>query len=299
MNSYAILFVLSLAVLIGVASYLYPRRKQVDEMHGMMVGMTLGMIAGLVTATLYLIPTGNFLWGVILGSIAGLVFGIPSGRLGGHLGVMEGVVAGPMGGMMGAMLGQMIRPFDIEVFIPFFTAIFLLTMIGITYSVHCGVSCCGGRKKPAPVGNAFIAPWTIAAIILLSASIVLSFPLGTSTPTATSSTVKLPGYLQSFTEEIKGDAVVNGNVQEITMKIAQSRYTPNVIVAKKGILLKLNVIAEEDAGCASEIVFPEFKIRTIVGPGTSKVLDILPEREGEFLFRCSMDMARGKLIVIP
>lgn len=111
--SYIVIFTLAIEVLLAVAIYAYKRRDAIDEMHGMMIGMTLGMFSGLVTATLFLIPTGNFLNGVIIGSLVGLAFGIPLGRLGGHLGVIEGVMAGPMGGMMGAMLGLMIRPFSV------------------------------------------------------------------------------------------------------------------------------------------------------------------------------------------
>ena len=55
-----------------------------------------------------------------------------------------------MHGMMGAMLGQMIRPFSINVFMPFFTAILLLAMISISYTVHCGACCCGFKSKRKP-----------------------------------------------------------------------------------------------------------------------------------------------------
>ncbi len=124
LDSYVIIYSLYLLITVAVSFYVYSLRKNLDDMHGMMVGMTLGMVAGLAVSTIFVIPTGNFLYGVILGSFVGLFFGIPFGRLGGHLGVVEGVVAGPMGGMMGAMLGQMVRPFDIEIFIPFFSFIF-------------------------------------------------------------------------------------------------------------------------------------------------------------------------------
>ncbi len=305
MNSFLIMFILFLAVMLAATSYVWKRRKFIDEMHGMMVGMTFGMMAGLMAATLYLIPTGNFLVGVIVGSIVGLVFGMPLGRLGGHLGVMEGVMAGPMGGMMGAMLGQMIRPFNIEIFLPFFTFIFLLTMLGFSYAVHCGVSCCGGgkSKEAAKLSNGFITWWTLACIVLLGASIVLSFsiaeaaPSQSSTQSSSSGDIKLPAYLQQASQEVKEEAVMKDGYQEIALTIANSAYRPNVIVAKKGVLLKINVKAEESAGCASEIVFPDFKIRKIVGPGTSAVIELSPNEAGTFKFHCSMDMAKGKIIV--
>jgi heme/copper-type cytochrome/quinol oxidase subunit 2 len=271
----------------------------IDEMHGMMIGMTLGMIAGLLTATIYLIPTGDFLFGVISGSIVGLFFGVPFGRLGGHLGIVEGVVAGPMGGMMGAMLGQMIRPFSIEVFMPFFIFIFLITLLGLSYAVHCGVSCCGVKaKKPAPVNGTFTALWAISAIVLLGASVLLSFSIAEASPVSQSSVdVKLPAFLQQASQEVRAETVMKDGYQEIEMSIANSAYSPNVIVVKKGIPLRINVKAEETAGCGSEIVIPDFKIRKIIGPGTTGVIELTPNEAGEFKFHCSMDMAKGKLVV--
>jgi len=296
------MYVLLFVVLVATTSYVWKRRKFIDEMHGMMVGMTFGMMAGLLTATLFLIPTGNFLVGTIVGSIVGLAFGMPLGRLGGHLGVMEGVMAGPMGGMMGAMLGQMMRPFNVDIFLPFFTFIFLLTMLGFSYSVHCGVSCCVGvkAKEAAKLSNGFVTWWALACIVLLGASVFLSFSITdvSAAPAPSSySDIKLPAYLQQASQEVREEAVQKDGYQEVDLTIANSAYSPNVIVAKKGVTLKINVNAEETAGCASEIVIPDFKIRKIVGPGSSAVIELMPNEAGTFRFHCSMDMARGKIIV--
>lgn len=301
-SSYLIMFALTLTVLLGTAAHIWKQRKQVDDMHGMMVGMTLGMLAGLFTATLYLIPTGDFLTGVIVGSIAGLVFGVPFGRLGGHLGIVEGVVAGPMGGMMGAMLGQMVRPFNIEVFVPFFMAVVLVTLLGISYAVHCGVSCCASKKrKPGPVSQRFISTWTVATIIVLGISIFLPFSLPGPSPTAratpTDQALKLPSSLQAFAQEISAEAVQKDGYQEAEITITQSRYIPNVITAKKGIPLRIILTADKTAGCARDISFPDFKIQSVVPVDKPVALELTPQDEGEFPFRCSMDMARGKLIV--
>jgi len=288
-------------VLIGVSVYVWNKRKYVDEMHGMMVGMTLGMVAGLITATLFLIPTGNFLYGTIIGTLVGLLFGITFGRLGGHLGLVEGIMAGPMGGMMGAMLGQMMRPFSIDVFMPFFMFIVLLSMLGISYATHCGVSCCSGKtKKAEAVPSSFITAWTAVSIILLGLSILLPFSIAEASPVVSQSAsndLKLPGYIQQATQEIKAEAVMKDGYQEVEMAIANSAYSPNVIVARQGVPLKIKVHAAESAGCASDIIFPDFNIRKIVPAGTSAVIELTPSKAGTFKFHCSMDMARGKLIV--
>lgn len=303
-SAFALLFVALALTLAGAAVYVYRIRTMLDEMHGMMAGMGFGMLAGLITATLWTMPTGNFLWGVILGSIAGLLLGMPAGKLGGHLGVLEGIMAGPMGGMMGAMLGQMIRPFDLEVFMPFFAFIILLSLAGVTYAAHCGRSCCKGPgKKPEPVSTAFVGSWAAAFVVVLFLSVVLTFPLGnataqkTQTPAQAAQQVTLPSYLQQFTQEIPATATQENGVQTASILVSQSRYTPNVITVKKGVPLKLAITADDTAGCASDIVFPTLNIRRVVPAGQTIVLDILLDHEGEFPFHCSMDMARGKLIV--
>ncbi len=311
-QSYLFLYILYMGVMGVISFYVYRQRKIIDEMHGMMIGMTFGIITGLVTAMLFLIPTGNFLYGVIWGSLVGLLFGIPFGKLGGHLGVMEGVVAGPMGGMMGAMLGQMVRPFDIEIFMPFFTFIFWITMVGITYAVNCRADACcnpkGNTKKNKgkdKVSNKFILLWSLAAIVLLIASFVLPFSIEDkklNTIDLSSKTsgqdLKLPPYLQQLTKEDRKEAAIKGDYQEIDMRISASKYSPNVIIAQKNIPLKINLYADENAGCAREIVFSDFNVDKIVPAGGKETIEINPTKEGEFKFRCSMDMIRGKLLIV-
>ncbi|MCI0611915.1 cupredoxin domain-containing protein, partial [bacterium] len=196
------------------------------------------------------------------------------------------------------MLGQMIRPFSIEVFIPFFTFIFLLTMLGFSYAVHCGVSCCsGGKKEPSKLSNGFITWWTMACIVLLGASVVLPFTVAEAV--SSSSNANLPAYLQQITKQTEATAIQKDGYQEIDMKIENSLYYPNVLLVKKGVPLKINVHATDTAGCGSEIVIPDFKLRRIIPAGSDGVIELMPEKEGTFKFHCSMDMAKGKIIVQP
>lgn len=304
-NSFLIMYGISLAVLLATAYYINNKRKSLDEMHGMMVGMTLGMLSGLVAATFYLIPTGNFLYGVIIGSLAGLLFGIPLGKLGGHLGMMEGVIAGPMGGMMGAMLGQMVRPFSLEIFVPFFTFILLITLAGLSYTIHCRSNCCEPEQTKKPnVSKSFMATWVITSLVVLAISFALPFSLEDSSSNSSSSLKNyatdgsaLPPALQELTKEERAEAVLKDGYQDVELRVTSSRYYPNVIVAKKGIPLRINVQMAQNAGCAQEILFPDFDTGKLIPAGGSDVLEFTPNKEGTFKFRCSMDMVRGQLIV--
>jgi heme/copper-type cytochrome/quinol oxidase subunit 2 len=96
---------------------------------------------------------------------------------------------------------------------------------------------------------------------------------------------------------ITKEAVMKNNFQEVDLKIKADGYSPDVIIAKKGVLLKINVTSDSDAGCATEIVFPDFNITRTVPAGKTDVIEIMPSREGTFNYRCAMDMYRGKLII--
>lgn len=93
------------------------------------------------------------------------------------------------------------------------------------------------------------------------------------------------------------EAVMKNDYQEVGLQIRADGYSPDVIIAKKGVPLKINISSDSDAGCAVELVFPEFNINKTVPAGKTDVIEILPAQEGTYNYRCSMDMYRGKLII--
>ena len=195
-------------------------------------------------------------------------------------------MAGPMGGMMGAMLGQMIRPFNLEVFVPFFSFIILASLISLQYTIHCGTS----SKKPSTNTKLI---WAGAVLALLALSVTLSFSLE---PTVKQNETKLPAYLQQLTKDVEAEAKLDGTVQKITINVAQSRYSPNVIHAKKGTLI-MTFVSDETGGCAREVVIPDFKIKKIIPTDSPLEITLDLQKSGEFPFHCSMDMAKGRIIV--
>lgn len=209
---------------------------------------------------------------------------------------------------MGAMLGQMVRPFNIGIFIPFFMFIFLITMIGIAYAVNCGASCCPRDTNEEKnnelnvdsvrykISGKFILLWAIPFFIVLTASFALPFSLDAGTPQKAGDTSPVQDSKIQAKEEQK-EAVMNGSFQEVELKITAAKYSPDVIIAKRGIPLKIKVSADKNAGCGREIVFPDFNIDKIVQPGSVETIEINPDKEGTFKFRCSMDMLRGKLVI--
>ncbi len=96
---------------------------------------------------------------------------------------------------------------------------------------------------------------------------------------------------------ITREAVMKYDYQEVGLQIKKNGYSPDVIIAKKGVPLKINITSDNDAGCAVKLVFPEFNINTTIPAGKTDVIEILPAQEGTFNYRCTMNMYRGKLII--
>jgi len=85
-------------------------------------------------------------------------------------------------------------------------------------------------------------------------------------------------------------------VQEVKI-IVKGGYSPDVIVVKKGIPVRLNFYRDETADCSDTIVFGDFGIRKPLPAYRTTPVEFTPQKEGEYIFTCGMGMLRGKLIV--
>ncbi len=85
-------------------------------------------------------------------------------------------------------------------------------------------------------------------------------------------------------------------LQEVKI-VVKGGYSPDVIVVKKGIPVRLDFYRDETADCSDTIVFGDFKIRKPLPAFKTTAIEFTPEKEGEYVFTCGMGMMRGKLIV--
>ncbi len=85
-------------------------------------------------------------------------------------------------------------------------------------------------------------------------------------------------------------------LQEVKI-IVKGGYSPDVIVVKKGVPVRLDFYRDETADCSDTIVFGHFKIRKPLPAFKTTAIEFTPEKEGEYVFTCGMGMMRGKLIV--
>jgi plastocyanin domain-containing protein len=91
-------------------------------------------------------------------------------------------------------------------------------------------------------------------------------------------------------------AVGESGVQEINLTV-KGGYSPNVVVVRKGQPVKLNFYRDETASCSEQIVFGDFGIARDLPAFKTTAIEFTPDKEGEFVFTCGMNMLRGKLVV--
>lgn len=85
-------------------------------------------------------------------------------------------------------------------------------------------------------------------------------------------------------------------IQEVKV-IVKGGYSPDVIVVKRGIPVRINFYRDETAECSDSIMFGDFKIRKPLPAFKTTPIEFTPEKPGEYTFTCGMGMMRGKLIV--
>jgi plastocyanin domain-containing protein len=102
-------------------------------------------------------------------------------------------------------------------------------------------------------------------------------------------------YFFGEREKIAAETNASG-VQEIKVTV-KGGYSPDVIVVKKGIPVRLDFYRDETSSCSEQIVFSDFGIAKNLPAFKTTPIEFTPDKAGEFTFACGMNMMRGKLIV--
>lgn len=88
---------------------------------------------------------------------------------------------------------------------------------------------------------------------------------------------------------------IAGGVQEIDVTV-RGGYQPASIVVKTGQLVRLNFTRREASTCGEEVIIPAFGKRAHLPENQTVMVEVKPEKPGEYEFTCGMSMYRGKLI---
>jgi plastocyanin domain-containing protein len=86
-------------------------------------------------------------------------------------------------------------------------------------------------------------------------------------------------------------------IQEIRVTV-KGGYTPDVIVVKEGKPVRLDFYRDETASCSEQVIFGDFGIARDLPSFKTTPIEFTPEKSGEFIFTCGMNMMRGKLVVV-
>lgn len=89
----------------------------------------------------------------------------------------------------------------------------------------------------------------------------------------------------------------NANTQISTLKVAGSSYVLEPSTFKKGVPIRLIADMSQFLGCSRSVVISAFNVRKTLSP-SDNVIEFLPDKAGTFTIACSMNMYRGKFMVI-
>jgi len=96
--------------------------------------------------------------------------------------------------------------------------------------------------------------------------------------------------------EATAASVGASGVQEIKVTV-KGGYSPDVIVVKENVPVRLDFYRDETASCSEQIIFGDFGIARDLPAFKTTPIEFTPDKAGEFTFTCGMNMLRGKLIV--
>lgn len=96
--------------------------------------------------------------------------------------------------------------------------------------------------------------------------------------------------------EATAAAVDDRGVQEVKITV-KGGYSPDVVVVKEGMPVRLDFYRDETSSCSEQVVFGDFGIARDLPAFRTTPIEFTPDRKGEFTWTCGMNMLRGKLIV--
>lgn len=83
---------------------------------------------------------------------------------------------------------------------------------------------------------------------------------------------------------------------EIEIKVSGG-YSPDVISIPKGKTTKIIFLRTDPTECLEDVVLSDFKIKKNLPLNEKIMIEVTPQKTGEFPFSCGMGMFHGKIIV--
>jgi plastocyanin domain-containing protein len=89
----------------------------------------------------------------------------------------------------------------------------------------------------------------------------------------------------------------DAEVQTIKVVLGAEGYQPASFNLRQGVPARIEFVRQVEGACGEEIVIPEYNIKRELPLNKSVVIEFTPNKAGEYVFTCGMNMLRGKMIV--
>ena len=292
----------------GVVQFVIKHRARITCMTGMMAAMTVGMMAGLaVGAALGFFYRQDLFTSSLMAMVIGIAAGVATGLPIGTMAVMDGLMAGLMGGMMGAMLGQMLSLNHPVIMAGIMLAAFAI-VVRLLHRLLQEETGTREFKQPTeegiarPLNRLTMGAAASAAVVLIGTMFLrpgLPAPSGLARAAEISDAGNPAAAAVASINSTAGAPApqASGPVQVATIQVGLGEYTPDHLVLKKGLPVRLNLVKNYNGGCQSTFVIPDLGVQKYVTKGTTAV-EFTPTREGQLAFSCGMGMFGGSFTVV-
>jgi len=106
-----------------------------------------------------------------------------------------------------------------------------------------------------------------------------------------------PGSFFSTSTTGGAAPTVQDNVQEVSMRVTEYGYEPNVLTIKAGVPVRWIVDGTQATGCTGGIMIPSLNISRQLASGPN-IIEFTAPNPGRLPFSCTMGMVRGVFNVI-
>lgn len=296
MNIFPIISAIIVAIGTGYSiNSVYRNKNKLANMSGIMISMVIAVITGLLTGSIIGILSGETFLVVGVSMIIGFVIGFLAGHPIGILAILMGSISGLIGGIIGAILGVFLQFINPTILLGILLGFYIL-IIGFVIMYIIVES-----NNKLTIDTQELSPFAIigGGVVLVS---LFLFMYSTDM-------VEIPGKSKTTQAEAKQETtsqeipkievdVTKESKPLVKMEVTTQGYTPNVIRVKKGVPVELEIKNPLDSSnCISTFMIPDFNINNVnLKTGTTK-LTFTPDKSGEYMFSCGMQMFKGTVIV--
>jgi plastocyanin domain-containing protein len=90
---------------------------------------------------------------------------------------------------------------------------------------------------------------------------------------------------------------VDTEVQTVKVILRAEGYQPASFNLRQGVPARIEFVRQVEGSCGEEVVIPEYGVKRKLPLNEPVVIELTPDKAGEYTFTCGMNMLRGKIVV--